>query len=104
MKRRAHAARAAPEFLLDTSEDRRTVPEYLFETSKDYRAQAESILETSEDLLRNIRPCGGGLGGLCRVLCRQFDHAEVRLGVEDRGLDEEADERLAAILLSQFCE
>jgi hypothetical protein len=56
MTRREHAARAASESLLDTSEDRRTVEEHLFETSEDYRAQAESLLQTSEDILRNISP------------------------------------------------
>jgi uncharacterized membrane-anchored protein YhcB (DUF1043 family) len=56
VKRREHAARAASESLLETSEDFRTVPEYLFETSEDYRTQAKSLLETSEELLRNISP------------------------------------------------
>jgi hypothetical protein len=43
VKRREHAASAASESLLETSEDFRTVPEYLFETSEDYRAVAESL-------------------------------------------------------------
>lgn len=56
VKRREHAARAAPESLLETSEDSRTVPEYLFETSEDYRTQAEFLLETAEELLHDVSP------------------------------------------------